>query len=80
MVTLPSAGGVQLTGLLMAFTVKAGEANVPVQVEAISLGSHRVEASLQVFAIGGAIPTNALANSFSTFEERVASGGKSSVV
>ncbi len=79
-VTLPSPDGVQLTGLLMSFTVKAGEADVPVQVEAISLGSHRVEASLQVFAIGGAIPSDTLAASVSTFEQRVASGGKSSVV
>ncbi len=79
-VTLPSPDGVQLTGLLMSFTVKAGAADVPVQVEAISLGSHRVEASLQVFAIGGPIPSGTLAASVSTFEQRVASGGKSSVV
>ena len=79
-VPLPSPDGVQLSGLLMTFTVKAGEADVPVQVEAISLGSHRVEASLQVFAIGGPIPNDTLAASVSTFEQRVASGGKSSVV
>ena len=75
---LPDATGVELSGLLMAFTVKAGEVSVPVQVESISLGSQRVEAGLQVFAIGGTIPD--MLASFSTFEQRVASGGKSSVV
>ncbi len=57
---------------------ESGEASVPVQVESISLGSDRVEASLQVFAIGGTIPD--VSASFSTFEQRVASGGKSSEV
>jgi hypothetical protein len=79
-VTLPSPHGLQLSGLMMAFTVKAGAATIPVQVESISLGTHRVEAGLQVFAIGGQIPNHALSASFSTFELRVASGGKSSVV
>ncbi len=79
-VALPSPHGVQLSALLMAFTVTAGAASVPVQVELISLGAQRVEASLQVFAIGGQIPNDALLAAFATFEERVASGGKSSVV
>ncbi len=79
-ITLPAPDGVTLTGLLMAFTVKAGAASVPVQVESISLGSHRVEGSLQVFAIGGQIPNDTLQASIATFEQRVASGGKSSVV
>lgn len=79
-VALPSPHGVQISALLMAFTVTAGTASVPVQVELISLGAQRVEASLQVFAIGGQIPNDALLAAFSTFEERVASGGKSSVV
>ena len=79
-VTLPSPHGVLLSALLMAFTVTAGTASVPVQVELISLGSQRVEASLQAFAIGGQIPGDALLAAFSTFEQRVASGGKSSVV
>lgn len=77
-VTLPGSTGVELSALLMVFTVKAGEASVPVQVESISLGSDRVEAGLQVFAIGGTIPD--VSASFSTFEQRVASGGKSSEV
>jgi hypothetical protein len=79
-VALPSPDGVRLSGLLMSFTVKAGAATVPVQVESISLGSQRVEASLQVFSIGGQVPSDALLAAFSTFEQRVASGGKSSVV
>ena len=79
-VTLPAPDGVALTGLLMGFTVKAGAASVPVQVESITLGSHRVEGSLQVFAIGGQIPSETLQASIATFEQRVAAGGKSSVV
>jgi hypothetical protein len=79
-VNLPGPNGVQEAGLIVAFSVKDGSASLPVQVESISLGANRVEASLQVFAIGGQIPTDALAAAFSTFEQRVASGGKSSVV
>jgi hypothetical protein len=79
-VDLPGASGVQLSGLLMAFSVEDGTATVPVQVESITLGAHRVEAGLEVFAIGGQIPSQALSASISTFERRVASGGASSVV
>jgi hypothetical protein len=79
-VNLPGPVGVQESGLIVAFSVKDGSASLPVQVESISLGANRVEASLQVFAIGGQIPNDALAAAFSTFEQRVASGGKSSVV
>jgi hypothetical protein len=64
----------------MAFTVVDGTATLHVQVESISLGAHRVEAGLEVFAIGGQIPSQALASSIATFERRVASGGASSVV
>jgi hypothetical protein len=77
-VALPHSSDVQLSALLMSFTVKAGEVSVPVQVESIALGTRRVEAGLQVFAIGGTIPD--LSRSFSTFQQRVATGGKSSVV
>jgi hypothetical protein len=76
----PSTPGVQLSGLLMTFTVVDGTATVPVQVESITLGAHRIEAGLEVFAIGGQIPSQSLATSISTFERRVASGGASSVV
>ncbi len=79
-VDLPGTSGEQLSGLLMAFTVEDGTATVPVQVESITLGAHRVEAGLEVFAIGGQIPSQALSASISTFERRVASGGASSVV
>ena len=79
-VTLPGPGGVQTNGLLMAFSVKAGTASVSVQVESIWLGSHRVEANLQIFAIGGQIPSDTVVAPISAFQERVASGGKDSVV
>jgi hypothetical protein len=79
-IDLPGPIGVQEAGLIMAFRVEDGPASLPVQVESISLGANRVEASLQVFAIGGQIPNDALATAFSTFEQRVASGGKTSVV
>jgi hypothetical protein len=77
---LPATSGVQQSGLLMAFSVVDGTATVPVQVESITLGAHRVEAGLEVFAIGGQIPDQALSASISTFERRVASDGASSVV
>jgi hypothetical protein len=79
-VNLPGPSGLQQSGLIMAFSVKDGSASLPVEVESISLGSDRVEASLQVFAIGGQIPNDALATTFSAFEQRVASGGKTSAV
>ena len=79
-VPLPGTSGLQQSALLMAFTVVDGSATVHVQVESISLGAHRVEAGLEVFAIGGQIPSQSLSASIATFERRVASGGASSVV
>ena len=79
-IDLPGTSGVQLSGLLMAFTVLDGTATVPVRVESITLGAHRVEAGLEIFAIGGQIPSQSLSAAISTFERRVASGGASSVV
>ena len=79
-VQLPGASGLQQSALLMAFTVVDGSATIHVQVESISLGAHRLEAGLEVFAIGGQIPSQSLAASIATFERRVASGGASSVV
>jgi hypothetical protein len=79
-IDLPGTSGVQQSGLLMAFTVMDGTATVPVRVESITLGAHRVEAGLEVFAIGGQIPSQSLSAALSTFERRVASGGASSVV
>ncbi len=77
---LPAPAGEQLSGLLMTFTVSDGSASVPVEVEAVSLGTDRIEAALQAFAIGGRIPTGVLAGSLSAFEQRVAGDGKSAVV
>ncbi len=79
-VTLPGPGGVQTNALLMAFSVRAGAASVSVQVESIWLGSQRVEANLQIFAIGGQIPAATVLGPISTFQDRVASGGKDSTV
>ncbi len=79
-VDVPSVAGVQLSGVLMNFTVVDGAATVHVQVEAITLGAHRVEAGMEVFALGGQIPSQSLAAAVATFEQRVASGGASSVV
>jgi hypothetical protein len=44
------------------------------------LGSQRVEANLQIFAIGGQIPGATVLGPISTFQDRVASGGKDSTV
>ncbi len=79
-VDLPGVAGVQLSGVLMDFTVVDGTATVHVQVESIALGAHRVEAGMEVFALGGQIPSQSLSAAVTTFEQRVASGGASSVV
>jgi hypothetical protein len=79
-VALPAPPGEQLAGVIATFTVTDGPASVPVEVEAVSLGSDRIEASLQAFAVGGRIPPDVLAASVAAFEQRVASDGKSTLV
>jgi hypothetical protein len=79
-VTFPGPDGVQTNALLMAFSVKAGAASVSVQVESIWLGSRRVEANLQIFAIGGQVPGDTVLGPITTFQDRVASGGRDSTV
>jgi hypothetical protein len=80
MVDLHAPAGEQLSGLIIAFTVSDRSMPVPVEVEAVSLGTGRIEADLQAFSIGGRIPTDVLAPSVSTFEQRVAGNGRSAVV
>ena len=79
-VDLPGPTGVQTAGLIVAFDVLDGSSRVPVEVEAISLGSQRIEGQLQVFAIGGQIPNDVLVTSVSEFQKRVADEGDGSAV
>ncbi|MGD0311637.1 MAG: hypothetical protein ABSC90_04170 [Acidimicrobiales bacterium] len=79
-VDLPGPAGVQTAALIVAFDVMDGSSSVPVEVEAISLGSQRIEGQLQVFAVGGQIPNDVLLTSVSAFQRRVADGGAGSAV
>jgi hypothetical protein len=79
-VDLPGPAGVQTAGLIVAFDVMDGSSRVPVEVEAISLGSQRIEGQLQVFAVGGQIPNDVLLASVLAFQRRVADGGEGSAV
>jgi hypothetical protein len=77
---LPAPAGEQLSGLVITFTVSDGPTSVPVEVETIALGSDRIEASLQSFAIAGQIPGDMFEASVQAFEQRIAIGGQTSVV
>jgi hypothetical protein len=84
-VTIPAPAGEQMTGLIVSFTITDQSSSdppapVPAEVEVLSLGSDRIEAELQAFAIGGRLPTGALAGSVSIFEQRVASAGRATAV
>ena len=77
---LPSPAGVQTVGLVITFTVSDRSTPLPVEVESVNLGSDRIEAQLQAFAVGGSIPSDALTAPLSTFEGRVVGQGKSVAV
>ena len=78
--SLPSPAGVQTLGLVITFTVSDRTTPLPVEVESVTLGSNRIEAQLQAFAVGGSIPSDALTTPLSTFEGRVVGQGKSVAV
>jgi hypothetical protein len=78
--SLPSSAGVQTLGLVITFTVSDRTTPLPVEVESVTLGSNRIEAQLQAFAVGGSIPSDALTTPLSTFEGRVVGQGKSVAV
>lgn len=75
-VTLPAPSGEQVSGLLVTFSISDQANSVPVEVELVTLGSDRIEADLEAFAIGGRIPTGVVSASVARFEERVAVGGR----
>jgi hypothetical protein len=79
-VGLPAVGGVQQFSLITTFSVSDRTTSIPVEVEVVSVGSDRIEANLQAFAIGGLLPAHILAASVSVFEQRVASNGRNVVV
>ncbi len=65
---------------MITFTVSDRSTPLPVEVESVNLGSDRIEAQLQAFAVGGSIPSDALTAPLSTFEGRVVGQGKSVAV
>jgi hypothetical protein len=69
---LSAPAGERVSALLSSFTVTDQGAAVSVEVEVVSLGSDRVEANLQAFAIGGTIPGGILDSPVAAFERRVA--------
>ncbi len=75
LVALPAPAGEQLTALAITFTVTDRSVRIPVQVESVLVGSDRIEAELQAFAIGGAVPEDVLHSSLTAFEQRVATKG-----
>jgi hypothetical protein len=75
-VDVPAPPGDQVSGLLIAFSVSVRSVSVPVEIETIAVGHDRIEANLQVVAIGGQIPPGALTSPLSVFADRVAGGGK----
>jgi hypothetical protein len=48
---------------------------VPVEVDAVFLGSGRIEADVEAFAVGGRIPDDIVLSSVAAFEQRVAAQG-----
>jgi hypothetical protein len=77
---LPTPAGERSTALVLSFTVTDQEAPVPVEVEVVSMGSDRIEANLQAYAIGGAIPGGILASPVATIEQRVATNSATTSV
>jgi hypothetical protein len=77
---LPAPAGEQVSGLVITFTVSDGSTTVPVEVETIALGSDRIEANLQSFAVAGQIPGDVFEASVQAFEQRIATGGQTAVV
>jgi hypothetical protein len=65
-----------VTALRVTCTVVENGATVPVEVEAVLVGSDRVEAELEAFAIGGPIPGGVVDSSVEAFEQRVSTGGQ----
>jgi hypothetical protein len=76
-VSFPAVDGERLVALSVACVITDGTAAVPVEVTSVVVGSDRVEADLQAFAIGGPVPDDILHSSVAAFVQRVASGGRS---
>jgi hypothetical protein len=74
--TVPGVPGEQVTALRVTCQVSDHGTAVPVEVDAVFLGSDRIEADLEAFAIGGPVPAAVVRHTVQAFEERVASGGR----
>ncbi len=77
---LVAPAGEQAVGLETTFTVSDGSTAIPVQVVDATVGSGRIEAQFQAFAIGGTVPVLVVSASLTTLELRVASQGRSVTV
>jgi hypothetical protein len=76
LVSIPAAPGEQVTALEITCSVAEDGGTVPVAVEAVFVGSDRIEADLEAFAIGGPIPDAVVASSVAAFEQRVFTRGQ----
>ena len=76
LVAVPHAPGEQVTALRVACQVSDHGTPVTVVVDAVILGTDRIEADLQAFAIGGPVTGTVLQDSLQAFEERVADRGQ----
>jgi len=75
LIALPGSPGQRLTALEVTCRVSFHGDSVPVEVEAVFLGSDRIEANLEAFAVGELIPVDAVAAPVKAFEQRVATQG-----
>ena len=73
---LPAKAGEQVNALRVTCQVVSHGTMVPVEVEAVFLGSGRIEADLEAFDINGGIPPAVVLSSMQAFEQRVAAKGK----
>ena len=72
---VPAASGEQVTALRVSCRVADHGTTVPVEVDTVVVGSERIEADLEAFAIGGPIPVATVRASVQAFEGRVADRG-----
>lgn len=74
-VTLPPVPGLQVTGVSATFDLAEGTGPVPVVAGEVVLGTGRVEAQLQLFAVGAAFPSTAFRGALLALEARLVTGG-----
>ncbi len=74
--TVPTEAGQQLKALRVSCQVVSHGTMVPVEVDAVIVGTGRIEAGLEAYDIDGGIPPAVIASSVQAFEQRVATEGR----